>query len=390
MKIGMMADMYKPYISGVTNHIEITSKAMANAGHKVVIFTFGGTNLIDQEETVVRSKGITINFPSMDLPFELAYNHSAEAINLLKQMDILHVHHPFRSGKIACSVSDSQNIPVVFTSHTRYDLHAEVYFPFINKELVWFTLENVLKKSCSKFDAIITPSMSSMKMYKSMGIEGNFIHIPNGIQLDHIRETQEPVDRNTLGFSSENFIVIYVGRVGPEKNLPVCIESFMQLIKRRPRIRLVIVGRGTELDNLQRQTARLGLCDFVRFTGFVPYSEVPKYLRMADAFLTASTTEIHPLSVLEALASGLPVVGVDAGGVGDIIQHGETGLLSQNDVTEITQNLIKLIDNRDLLVSLGRNAETAAQQFDIKRTHKLLLETYQELIEQKRVEKIKA
>jgi glycosyltransferase involved in cell wall biosynthesis len=124
--------------------------------------------------------------------------------------------------------------------------------------------------------------------------------------------------------------------------------------------------------------------NFIHFTGFVPHQEVPKYLLMADIFLTASTTEIHPLSVLEAMGAGLPIVGINASGVGDVVEHQYSGLLSKLDRFEICQNLTALIDDPERRKDIGAKAKEAAQQYNIENTQKQLISAFQELIHLKK------
>ena len=116
-------------------------------------------------------------------------------------------------------------------------------------------------------------------------------------------------------------MLIYLGRLGPEKNLDKIINVFNRLVKLRESARLLVVGRGSEKDKLVEQVKQLGITDLIHFTGYVPYKDVPSYLLAADIFLTALITEIHPLSVIEEMSAGLPVAGVKTSGVGDIIEH---------------------------------------------------------------------
>ncbi len=97
---------------------------------------------------------------------------------------------------------------------------------------------------------------------------------------------------------------------------------------------LLIVGGGQKSveDDLKTLVHELGIEERVRFTGMVPYDELPAYLTMCDAFVTASVTEVHPLSVVEAMGAGLPVVGIHSPGVGDTVEDGVTGFLSRHDL----------------------------------------------------------
>jgi 1,2-diacylglycerol 3-alpha-glucosyltransferase len=98
MRIGMMADIYKPHISGVTNYISLNKEYLENLGHEVYVFTFKAKEekYEDVEENVIRSVGI----PVLDFGFSLNLRYSKETRNLLQTMDIAHVQHPFISGPL--------------------------------------------------------------------------------------------------------------------------------------------------------------------------------------------------------------------------------------------------------------------------------------------------
>jgi len=111
----------------------------------------------------------------------------------------------------------------------------------------------------------------------------------------------------------------------------------------------------------------------------IPYDQLPSYLAMCDVFVTASVTEVHPLSVIEAMGIGLPIVGIDSPGVGDSVTDGETGLLAKEDIASFTAKLTYLCLNRDLHKKLGSAARDASEQYSIDRTTKIMLEHYTRL-----------
>jgi glycosyltransferase involved in cell wall biosynthesis len=113
----------------------------------------------------------------------------------------------------------------------------------------------------------------------------------------------------------------------------------------------------------------------------IPYDHLPSYLAMCDAFVTASVTEVHPLSVIEGMATGLPVLGIDSPGVGDSIVDGETGLLATNDIASFTARLTYLCMYKDLRTKMGLAAREASTQYDIERTTKIMLGHYERLIQ---------
>jgi len=123
--------------------------------------------------------------------------------------------------------------------------------------------------------------------------------------------------------------LLHVGRISFPKNCDVVLEAFALIRRSVPGATLTIVGDGPALASLKTLAERLGIADAVDFPGFVPRSELPALYPRYDLFLTASTMETQGLVVLEAIASGLPCVGVDAYALPELIHHGENGFIAR-------------------------------------------------------------
>jgi 1,2-diacylglycerol 3-alpha-glucosyltransferase len=113
---------------------------------------------------------------------------------------------------------------------------------------------------------------------------------------------------------------------------------------------------------------------------------VPAYLAMADAFVTASVTEVHPLSIIEAMASGLPVLGIISPGVSDTVEDGVTGLLSTHDLASFTAKMVRLVTEHESRQKMGERARQVSQQYDIHETTKTFISVYDRLIRSARVQ----
>jgi len=133
------------------------------------------------------------------------------------------------------------------------------------------------------------------------------------------------------------------------------------------------------VEDVKPLPGELGIQNRVRFVGMIPYEKLPSYLAMCDMFVTASVTEVHPLSVIEAMGSGLPILGIDSPGVGDSIADGETGLLAKEDIASFTAKLTYLCLNKNLQKKFGAAARKASEEYSIDRTIKLMLGHYARL-----------
>ena len=160
-------------------------------------------------------------------------------------------------------------------------------------------------------------------------------------------------------FKEDDVLLVYAGRLAPEKNLSFLLQSFAGVARALNRVHLLIVGGGQkQFEEVPPRAAELNLNSRIRFTGMISYEKLPSYLAMCDAFVAASVTEVHPLSVIEGMAAGLSVVGINSSGVGDTVEDGKTGFLATQDLASFTAKLTRLC----LDASLRKQMSEAARQ----------------------------
>jgi len=375
MRIGMMADVYKPHISGITNYIELNKKFLEQAGHDVFVFTFGDDDYQDDEPHVMRSPGL----PLVDTGYYLSFRYSRRAKNLLQTMDVVHVHHPFLSGRLALRYCRPLNIPVIFTNHTRYDIYAQTYLPGLPPEISHSLLETYMPDFCSAVDLVISPSPGMADVLRQFKVKANLAIVPNGVDLKRFHKAGGETQRERYGLNPNDLLLVYTGRLAPEKNLAFLLKAFTGLAEAIPSAHLLLVGDGPEREKLAEQARESGVVARIHFTGKVPYDDLPDYLAMCDVFVTASVSEVHPLSVIEAMAAGLPVVGIRSVGVGDTVEDGVSGYLSSEDLAAFTAKLTRLCLETSARHRLGRQARKASEAYDIQRTTAEMLKIYEQL-----------
>jgi glycosyltransferase involved in cell wall biosynthesis len=376
-----MADVYMPHISGITGYISENKRALVEKGHDVFIFTFGDEEYKDNEPNVIRSPGL----PLLNTGYYISFNYSKQARKLLRSMDIVHVQHPFLSGSLALRYCRPRCIPIVFTNHTRYDLYARAYLPVLPDVIGETALEAYMPAFCRACDLVISPSEGMRQVLKGMGVTTPIETVPNGVDLRPLKIAIQPIDRSELGLSSESVVLIYTGRLGPEKNLPFLLRSFAGIAQAYEHVHLLLVGDGPERGNLENIVQSMNISPRVHFIGMVNRSDIYRYLATSDAFVTASVTEVHPLSVIEALASGLPVMGIDSPGISDTVEDGITGLLvKEEDLAAFTAKLVRLISEHEWRKQMGNRGRQAAENFSIERTSERMVELYKKVVEEKK------
>ena len=372
-----MVDSYKPYVSGITNYVDINKRYFEMAGHEVFVFTFGDLDYDDGEKNVIRSRGV----PLADSGFYLSMRYSRAARKLLQTMDIIHVQHPFLSGRLALRYC--RDIPIVYTNHTRYDLYAQAYLPMMPEEMSQGLLQAYMPSFCNAVDMVIAPSAGMKKILRQLNVERDVEVVPNGVDLKDFL-TAKPLSRDQFGYKEDDILLVYSGRIALEKNLPFLLKSFAGIAETLPKAQLLLLGSGVQLyeEEIRSLVGELNLSERVRLTGRIPYDQLPAYLAMCDIFVTASVTEVHPLSVIEAMGTGLPVMGIQSVGVGDTVQDGITGFLSTHELAAFTAKLTRLCLDPNLRAQMRDSAREASSAYAIERVSNVLLQHYEKIVKE--------
>jgi glycosyltransferase involved in cell wall biosynthesis len=370
MKIGMVTSCYKPVVNGVTHMISLYKKELEELGHEVYVFTLGLPDPAGDEPGVIRSPAV----PFRD-GYYVSLRYSWEAQKLMYQMDILHCHHLIMSVELAHRYA---NCPVVYTNHTRYDLYAG------NKTVLPQPAADVLMRQIwpefSDFaDVVITPSESVRQVMLDFGVRRPIEVIENGVDLRPFHHPAAPRSKTDLGVPETAVLGIYIGRLSPEKNLYTLLEQVQAANYILGNVHLAVGGKGELESSLKRYARELGIADRVHFLGGLAYEEIPNHLAAADFFVTASTTEVHPLTLIEAMAVGLPVAAPDAPGNKDTIVNGETGFLALTPESGLAAAMVGLAINAERRRQMGQAARQASARYDIKKTVQKTLHLYESL-----------
>ena len=379
-----MVDSYKPYISGITNYIEVNKHYLEKAGHEVYVFTFGDMEYEDDEPNIVRSPGLQL----ADTGFYLSMRYSRQAKKLLQTMDVVHVHHPFLSGRLALRYCRPAGIPIIFTNHSRYDLYAQAYLPAMPEEVSVGMLQAYMPPFCKAVDLVITPSAGMARVLRELKVDSEVDIVPNGVDLTSFQKAQ-PLARESFGYKPDDILIVYAGRIALEKNLPFLIDSFNGIANAIPNAHLILIGGGVQQyeEEIRDIVKAQSNSDRIHMTGRVPYDQLPAYLAMCDIFATASITEVHPLSVIEAMGAGLPVMGIESVGVGDTVEDGITGFLATYDMPSFTAKLTRLCLDPNLRQQMRLSAREVSTVYAIERTTSLMLEKYERLANQESTRK---
>lgn len=378
MRIGQLIDAYKPTINGVIHSVSLHKRILELWGHEVYVFTMGNEEYEDDEPNVIRSPAIPIS----DTGYHLSFRYSRRALKLAEEMDVLHVHHPFIAGLQATRITERTRVPIIFTNHTRYHLQARYYLSFVPEELADSFLRTYMARFTTQCDLVVVPSGGVAQWLREFGVEAQIDVIPNGVEVERIAHPPAPIAKDDLGLPTEACVAMTVGRLGLDKNLEFMLRAFSRAAVGAPGLHLVLVGDGPARESLEEFACWSGAGDRIHFVGAVPYEEVPNWLAAADFFVMTSTAESHPLSVLEGLAAGLPILGIPSPGIEDSVVDKVNGLLCPEDVDAFAHHMLRLALDEELRARLTEGACHSRCRFDIRRTSARLMLHYERLVEE--------
>ncbi|MBS3789482.1 MAG: glycosyltransferase [Candidatus Thermoplasmatota archaeon] len=344
MKIAMVTDTWLPTKDGVVNSIIQFRKCLEELGHQVYIFAPGQKNKVSEEDNNVFLFKSKIFKPYPDYRMAIYPTGRTQKLLSEKNIDVIHNHGMGFMGIRAMIASKFLELPCVFNFHT-WVTDALQYSPLnlpdnLLKRLTWIYLRYLLKKS----HAVIAPSEQTMMELKEKcpNMHHSAVLPPTIDRTRYNKDVDGQSIRKRWGVEDES-LLLHVGRISKEKNLELIINSLPYIKKERPDVRLFIVGDGPAKPYFESLVSKKGLDDVITFTGFVPEKELPKYYGAADAFLFASTFETLGLVMLEALATGTPVVGLDHGVIPEIINHGDNGLLFKDSPKDCAEKTLKIL-----------------------------------------------
>ncbi len=350
MKIAMFTECYEPYINGVITHIKILAQGLRALGHEVMIVT-GDTECAHHyvdEHNVLHCPAAKTGKRLYGYPLSSPISRHRRDIIREFGPDIIHIHTEFSLGQSGIRMAKLLNVPMIYTMHTMYD------------EYVYYIAPGVLSRPATKLarqyfllvaehaDAITGPSEKVAQYCREIGVRKPVHVINNAAELDAFRpgavgEAAKDALRGKLGIAADETVAIFVGRLGREKSVDVLLGFWKETIRPEDKLRLIIIGDGPVRTELEAQARELGLEDSVIFTGKVLHEDMPPYVAIGDIYVTASLSDTNSISMLEGMASGLPVLALtDPLNAGQVVD-GVNGY-SFNNATEMGAYLRKIRD----------------------------------------------
>jgi glycosyltransferase involved in cell wall biosynthesis len=268
--------------------------------------------------------------------------------------DIVHIHTPFLAHRAGVRWARKHGLPCVETYHTLFEEYFHHYLPFLPKSWLAAAARMISRKECDFVTAVIAPSSAMKNALLAYGVSSPVHIIPTGLRLADFAHCDGAAFRARHGIAPERPVMAYVGRVAFEKNLDFLLRVTEATRHSLPDVLFVIAGEGPARASLERAVARRGLAGNVRFVGYLERkTELPACYCAADVFVFSSKTETQGLVLLEAMALGVPVVGLAEMGTKDVLQEGEGCRIAPDDVEGFARVLAPLLADRAAAQRLG-------------------------------------
>ena len=343
---------------------------------------------LDSTGTILRIPGVPIGI----YDYRLTGIYPLKALKQIKKwhLDVIHSQTEFGVGTFARIVAKQFNIPLVHTYHTMYEDYVHYitkgYFDKTSKKIV----EYLTLFYCDKtINELIVPTKKAWELFKDKYMVDRNVHIvPTGIDTDRFKieynkDFNKSKERTRLNITKDDFVIMFVGRIAEEKNIPFLIKNMKSIIRKSPKAKLLIVGDGPDLEKYKKYSEKLELSDNIIFAGKVPWEDIPKYYLLSDVFATASTSETQGLTIIEAMSASLPVVCINDESFNTTIIDNLNGFMFENDKQYI-ESITKLYNDKELLNRLKKGALNTSNMHTIKYFAERVLDVYNIAIKNKR------
>jgi glycosyltransferase involved in cell wall biosynthesis len=290
-------------------------------------------------------------------------------------------------GRLGWEVARSSSIPIFLTVH-QLPWFATIYLPNISgvRSAIESTLWTYARLSLRQYTSVIVPSQTISDLVATKtGISP--MTISNGIYLktfqSFIRSEDHAALKRRLRLPLDVPVILHVGRLDIDKNVERVVQAAARAM-RQTEAHLLLVGDGSRKRALMRMCEELNIADRVHFPGYISLQEgLPEIFSLADVFVTASEIEVQSVVLLEAIASGLPIVAVRASFVPEVVHDGVNGILAEpGDINGLASAILTVLKNPAERQEMGKISRQLAESYDIQISIDLHEQLYASLLDE--------
>jgi phosphatidylinositol alpha-mannosyltransferase len=372
MKIALVSPYDFSHPGGVGRHITALFSNFISKGHQVKVIAPASKVVNDFGEHFIRI-GRPFPIPASDsiirVPLSLHLAPTIKKVMAEEKFDVVHLHEPFMPMLCSATLRFSNTVNV----GTFHAAQGKPGYGFARPISTW-----MLERRARKLHGHIAVSKPAMD-YVSKFVPAEYEIIPNGVDLTHFRPDVPLIQE----FCDGKLNIVFMGRLEFRKGINYLLKAFYDVKNQMPNTRLIICGPGTRLRKRYEQWVKDVHLQDVVFTGMVSYDQQPSYYRTADIFCAPATSrESFGMILLEAMATGRPVVATNIEGFAAVVTHGEEGLLvPPMTVRPLADALLKLLNDKQLRLQMGQKGLVTAQKYAWEGIAARLLVYYSQTIE---------
>lgn len=379
MNILMISNTFTPHVGGVAKSVEAFTAEYRERGHRVLVIAPEFEGMPENEFDVIRVPAIQ-KFNGSDFSVRLPIPGFISSSLAEFQPDIVHSHHPFLLGDTALLIAAEFDSPLVFTHHTLYERYTH-YVPGDSPALRRFVIQ-LSTGFANLCEMVFAPSQSVADLIKNRGVNVPINIIPTGVDVPLFSKGDGSAIRDGFNIPKDAFLVGHTGRLAPEKNLLFLAKAVADFLKRMPNAHFLIIGEGPSKKDILDIFKESSLSHRLHFTGILKGRELVNAYHAMDVFAFASKSETQGMVLTEAIAAGVPLVGLDASGVREVIREGQNGrLLFNENIDEFASALsgfakLSQTERDEIKIKVRKTAET----FSMKHCSEKALKLYETLL----------
>jgi glycosyltransferase involved in cell wall biosynthesis len=353
MRVSLVTETYFPQVNGVSRTLGELVRHLGERGDQVqLIHPDYGESALNEHTHLVRSIRMPF-YKELYLPLP-PFGAVRRAIDAFRP-ELVHIATEATLGLAVLRHVLFRKIATVSSFHTNFDQYSRHYRIGWARGTIWRYLRWFHNRTRETY----VPSLTTIRGLENLGFD-RLVLWPRGVDSTLFRPDRPGRQevRRAMGWSQDDLVISYVSRIAPEKNVADLADALEIVAARRPDVRILFVGDGPSRKDLEQ---RLGT--IARFAGYRTGEDLADHYSAGDLFVFSSLTETFGNVVLEAMASGMPVIAVRAGGVGDTVQSGITGLLVEpgDPAVQLAEAVLTLVDQAEVRIRMSRAARAYAQ-----------------------------
>lgn len=415
LRVAIATPVYYPMINGVAVFSRNLAVGLARRGHEVLVLTPSQTkknhlevsdgvgvqylnsvplyfypdqiHQVSTSRTIMKKKVPRFFYRDGFKASVFPFREVKRALEKFKP-DIVHAQGADPIGIAVVNYAKKRGIPVVTTEHNQPEVLTEpLRVPGVVRQPVNNVLSAYFRNRQRKSDHVTMPTEQALEHLlgdRDLGVPAEAVS--NGVDLSAFHSGAAPDEIYEKYQIPKNIpIVLYIGRVDPEKKVGVVLNAFKQFLDKHKLDELsktlfLVVGDGVDKERLEDEAEKMGIDSSVRFLGKVLPPELYNIYRLGDVFVTASEVETQGIVLIEAAASGLPLIAVKSGAVGEVCQDSKNGFLVEpRDAQGIAKAMDRILSEPELRRNMAQASIQIASQHSLEKTIDKYIEIYKSL-----------